>query len=96
MIDSHLIRKYIYFPDPYEREHDPFVIHALAPWGKGWKAVRDPQDIPKEKFGFYYRNRCQPYTEQLWQACEAWRERRLKLVKDFKYLMEKGVRDELR
>lgn len=91
MIDFSSLKKLIYFPRVHERKTDPYVIFALDKWGREWRGNVDAEELLKRKFQFFADVRCQPYSEELWQACQAWMDRRRALAEDFDKLRIKGV-----
>lgn len=91
MIDFSALRKFIYFPHAYQRTNAPYIVYVLDKWGESWKGGRDVEEVLAGKFSFYAITRCQPYSEELWQACLKLIERRTELDKDFETLMTKGL-----
>lgn len=93
MIDFGNVMKFVYFPNTYHRTNTPYVIHVIEKWGNDWKGNPNLDELLAGKFSFYPILRCQPYSDELWEACQELVTRRTQLDADFERLMTKGLRE---
>jgi len=91
MLDFSHLKKMIYFPPGYHRLTYPQIIFVIERWNADWKGNTDAEQLLEGKFAFYADRRCQPYSDELWAACEDLIARRKELDRVFENLMKKGV-----
>lgn len=92
MIDFSGLKKKIYFPGRDERQTVPYVIYVLQPWGPNWIGNTDANALLAGDKKFYAMDRTQPYSDELLEACAAWKQRRDDVDNEFERLMMEGVR----
>jgi len=90
MIDFSAVRKFIYFPRMYERHNQPYQIHVLDKWGINWRGHASLELLLAREFNYFEINRCQPYSDELWQKCMEWVTERDLLEAKYMDLMERG------
>ena len=82
------IKPYIYFPGAYDRDHDPRVIYVDADFGATLRGNPDLEQLMSGRFGQYLAAHCQPYTDELWEACQRWMAARNEVQRKYKRLMK--------
>lgn len=86
--------KYIYFPNNFQGKA-PKMIYVVDRWGNEWKGSEILTEVEEGRYQFYPIHRCQPYTQELWDACMTWVVRRDLVESEYRGLMKRGVpRDE--
>ena len=63
---------YIYFPAGYEQKREPFIIYVQKDWGERLQGNPDPDELDRGRFAHFLAGRCQPYSDELWAACQEW------------------------
>jgi hypothetical protein len=63
---------YIYFPTVYEQKREPFIIYVEKHWPDRLQGNPDPLELNNGRFAHFLKARCQPFSEELWAACEEW------------------------
>lgn len=83
--------KFIFFP----KNGPPQVVIITGTWTLD-KIVElagsaSEKDIEEGRYQFYPKRHCQPYSQELWDACTRWITKRDLLRAEYQELMKKGL-----
>lgn len=80
----------IYFPRSYEHRKDPHILYSdgMVCFSNEYRGTPHLEEFLSGKHGFYPASRCQPYTDELWEAVQKWIVARNELENQLQFLMK--------